>query len=273
MRRYWIEKSQISHNSSESVNSDSNNVIFKNDQFHHIFSVCRQEVGHHFEVITEDSKAYLVEVTAIHKKSAEAKIIEERIIQNLPKPHIHLALSIPRYPVMDSIVERAVEMGVTSIIPFCSEYSFIRKPNQLPDGKYDRWSKIIISATQQCGRGELLKIKEISTWQEMLQLINPQTNLNDRNWCLFAYEGKTIVDIQKYLILKKQSEAVFPENIWIIVGSEGGFSENEVLQMKQLGLDPVTLGQQILRVETACLTLVSVLKYEFGLLRSNLNTQ
>jgi 16S rRNA (uracil1498-N3)-methyltransferase len=58
-----------------------------------------------------------------------------------------------------------------------------------------------------------------------------------------------------------------PENLWLIVGSEGGFSDKEVTEMKQLGLDPVTLGPQVLRVETACMTLVSVLKYEFGLMK------
>jgi 16S rRNA (uracil1498-N3)-methyltransferase len=58
-----------------------------------------------------------------------------------------------------------------------------------------------------------------------------------------------------------------PENLWLIVGSEGGFSDREVTEMKQLGLDPVTLGPQVLRVETACMTLVSVLKYEFGLMK------
>ena len=58
-----------------------------------------------------------------------------------------------------------------------------------------------------------------------------------------------------------------PENVWLIIGSEGGFSENEVEIMQKLGLDPVTLGPQILRVETACLTLVAVLKYVFGLMK------
>ena len=148
MRRYWIEKKMIYNDT----------VTFKDELFHHIFDVCRQTTGHHFEVLTDDSKAYLVEVTSVEKKQAHARIIESREIQKLPKPHIHLALSVSRYNVMDSIVEKAVEMGVQSILPFCSEYSFIRKPNNLPEGKLDRWNKIVVSATQQSGRGELMKI-------------------------------------------------------------------------------------------------------------------
>jgi len=252
MRRYWIEKNSI-------YNDD---VTFKGDVFHHIFGVCRQEKGHHFEVITEDSKAYLVEVTAVEKKQATAKILESREIEKLPTPHIHIALSVSRYNVMDSIVEKAVEMGVYSILPFCSDFSFIRKPDNLPAGKTERWQKIVISATQQSGRGELMKIYEPLEWQNMLKFINPSA----QNKCLFAYEGDSTLAIKDYIATIKGAADPTPENIWIIVGSEGGFSDQEVSQMKQLGLNPVTLGPQVLRVETACMTLVSVLKYEFGLM-------
>lgn len=261
MRRYWIEKKQIFEHK----------VTFKGEQFHHIFDVCRQEVGHHFEVITEDSKAYVVEVLQVSKKEALAQIIDEREIKPLPLPHIHIALSIPRYAVLDSTIERATELGVSSILPFVSNYSFIRKTKELPAGKKERWDKIIVSATQQCGRGELMKIHPVVTMEEALQQINP----NSENWCLFAYEGEKGQPIQEKLRALKNNikeqkvspDEVRPKNIWLIVGSEGGFSTSEVETMQKLGLYPVTIGSQILRVETACLTLVSVLKYEFGLMK------
>jgi 16S rRNA (uracil1498-N3)-methyltransferase len=253
MRRYWIQKDMIADGI----------VVFKNDLFHHIFDVCRQEVGHHFEVLTEDSHAYLVEVLSKEKKQATAKILESRQIEKLPHPHIHLALSVSRYQVMDAIVEKAVEMGVQSIQTFCSDFSFIRKPANLPDGKMERWQKIIISATQQCGRGELMKISEPVEWSKMLQTINP----NSENWCLFAYEGSGGSGLKEHLNSLRGPSLLSPPNLWIIVGSEGGFSEAEVKEMHDLGLHPVTLGHQVLRVETACMTLVSVLKYEFGLLK------
>ena len=252
MRRYWIDKSQIFNDL----------VTFKNEQFHHMFDVCRQTVGHQFEVLTEDSKAYLVEVISVEKKQATAKIKETRIIEPLRKPHVHLVLSICRFPVMDSIVERAVEMGVSSIIPFYSDYSFIRKASNMPDGKLERWQKIVISASQQSGRGELMAIQNPVDWTTLQKQFNP----SDNRWCLFAYEGAGTLSVKSYMTAKKQKALKPPDDIWIIVGSEGGFSTNEVEAMQQLGLDPVTLGSQVLRVETACLTLVSVLKYEFELL-------
>lgn len=253
MRRYWIEKNQI----------DNDTVTFKNEQFHHIFDVCRQETGHQFEVITEDSKAYLVEVISVSKKMAQARLLEERLIPEITQPHIHLAISLPRYAVIDSVIERAVEMGVHSIHPFVSDFSQVRKIKDFPEDKYDRWKKIVVSATQQCGRGRLMTIHPLSLMDECLQRINPP----DKNWCLFAYEGPTQTAIDQEIKRLKTKHAELPDNLWIIVGSEGGFSEKEVSKINNLGLNPVTLGPQVMRVETACLTLVSVLKYEFGLMK------
>ncbi len=258
MRRYWIEKKQIDL---------EQNVHFIGDQFHHIFDVCRQEAGHHFEVITEDSKAYLVEVKEVGKKSALATIVEERQIKNLETPHIHIALAVSRYPVMDAIMEKAVEMGVKSILPFVSEYSFVRKEKEVSENKIERWKKIVVSATQQCGRGELMTIHDIHNVKTAITKINP----SESKWCLFAYEGADLKPVKQEIydlkIKYNHSADQKPEEIWIIVGSEGGFSTKEVHMMQELGLHPVTLGSQILRVETACLTLVAALKYEFGLMK------
>jgi 16S rRNA (uracil1498-N3)-methyltransferase len=251
MRRYWIEKKDLFQDQ----------VNFVGDVFHHIFDVCRQEVGSKFEVLTEDSKAFLVEVTYVSKKHATALVIEERIIPDLKTPHIHLALAISRFPVMDSIMEKAVEMGVKSIQPFFSEFSFLRKQDKLSDNKKDRWDKIVRSATQQCGRGEVMQVAEPIDLDQVIKLINPSA----QSAGLFAYEGPSTLGIKEYVQgLKKQASEI--KDIWVIVGSEGGFSHREVETLTKLGLHPVTLGPQILRVETACMTLVSVLKYDFDLM-------
>lgn len=253
MRRYWIEKKNISDQI----------VSFSEETFHHIFDVCRQGVGSHFEVLVEDGWAHLVEVTQIQKKTATAKIIKSRIIPLLPHPHIHLALSLSRFPVMDAIIEKSVEMGVKSIQPFFSDHSFLHKGDKLSDNKIERWNKIIKSATQQCGRGDLMTLFPIITIEEL----SGKMNRNKNSVGLFAYEGKATLSIKESL----QKTRLFRQNleeIWVIVGSEGGFSNKEVLFFEKLGLDPVTLGNQVLRVETACIALISVLKYEFDLMYS-----
>ncbi|MGZ6458994.1 MAG: RsmE family RNA methyltransferase [Bdellovibrio sp.] len=252
MRRYWIKKEDLFQDQ----------VNFKGDVFHHIFDVCRQEVGSKFEVLTEDSKAYFVEVFQVAKKSATARILEERIIPPLKEPHIHIALSLSRFPVMDAIMEKAVEMGVKSIQPFFSEYSFLRKGEKLSENKVDRWDKIVRSATQQSGRGDLMQIHSSISFEKLSSLINPSAGQVG----LFAYEGPSTLGIKAYVQKIKSEHTEGLKDIWIIVGSEGGFSHHEVEELKKLGLHPVTLGPQVLRVETACMALVSAIKYDFDLM-------
>ncbi len=260
MRRYWVNTSDLFQGK----------VNFTGDTFHHIFGVCRQEVGSKFEVITEQSKAYLVEAIEVTKKTAQALILEERAIPALPEPHIHIALSISRFPVMDAVMEKAVEMGVKSIQPFFSEFSFMRKEEKISANKTERWDKIVKSATQQSGRGDLMQIAPAISMSELLTKINQ----SERHLGLFAYEGNSTHSIKEYLEKAKekalselgQSPAPF-KNIWLIVGSEGGFSYQEVEDLKSRNLEPVTIGNQVLRVETACIALVSAIKYEFGLMR------
>jgi len=245
VRRYWLSADKIQNDIAE----------IDGEVFHHIFDVCRQEVGSKFELITENSIAHFVEVLLIGKKSAKAKVLEKRQIPPLPRPHIHLALSIPRFPVMEAVVEKAVEMGVHSIHPFFSDFSFVRKNSSVPDNKKERWQRIVVSATQQCGRGELLRVNEPIA----LENIWADFNRTKGRVGLFAYEGSTQKSIREQLRTIPRNGL---EEIWVFVGSEGGFSTSEVQKFQELGMDPVTLGDQVLRVETACITLTAILKYE-----------
>lgn len=250
MRRYWLDKTSIHHD----------RVELTGDAFHHICDVCRQKIGDQFEILGSQGKALLVEIDQFKKKSATAKIISEREIPPLRHPHIHLVISFPRPAVFDSVLERAVELGVASIQPFYSQFSFFREPSEAITKKISRWQKIVMSATQQCGRSELMEIKS----PVFLEKILGNFNLNDAAMGLFAYEGKSDLEIAEALKLHKRSAI---RNIWLFIGSEGGFSKDEVDAFKAKGLAPVTLGEQVLRVETACLALVSVIKYEYGLMK------
>lgn len=242
MRRYWVE--------SDSIQGEL--VTFTDDLFHHIFQVCRQEVGHHFEILNGRNQAFLVEVIEVGKKKATAKILESRAIKPLPKPEIHIALSICRYPVYEAILEKMVEMGVHSIHPFYSDFSFIRSGTPVPDSKWERWQKIIISATQQSGRGELMQMHDPVSMHELRSQVGDHP-------CIVAYEGETPLSLSE----RFSSIATSPDQIWIFIGSEGGFSENEVSQFSKWGWPPITLGEQVLRVETACVSLVAIVRHHF----------
>lgn len=247
MRRYWIEKKYF----------DTDSVRIEGDSFHHICEVCRQDVGSKFEILCE-GKAYFVELKMRGKKSAEAQILETRNAPQPQKPYIHLAVSISKFQTMDTIVEKAVELGVYTLHPFVSEFSFIRdkKSDRLQD-KMERWERIVKAATSQTGRGDLMTIAEVLTLTELVNKMNQA----DRSVGLFPYEGESEQTVSAAIEKMKTTN---PENIWLFVGSEGGYSDQEVSFFKENGLKSSSLGDQVLRVETACLSLVSILKYEFN---------
>lgn len=245
MRRYFLspEKKQ-----------DSSFLLEKED-FHHICVVCRMEMGSKFEILLGDNLAYFVEITEKNKKSALASIREVRSIAELPNPKMHLCLSIPKFSTMDAVIEKAVELGASSIIPFVSDYSFVKKLGGPIKEKMPRWANIVQAATEQCGRGQLMPITDALHLSELLDQINRKANAKG----LFAYEGAGDLSISQAL---KQYKPLSLQEIYIFVGSEGGFSDQEIDLFRSKDLKPVSLGPQILRVETACTALLSIIKYE-----------
>lgn len=256
MRRYWLD-----------INlAIGEQLTIEKDLFHHIFDVCRVEKNQHFELLNSTGQGFLVHVDSVEKKRAIVCVVEVRKIPELKTPHIHLFMSMPKFSTLESVMEKAVEMGVHTIHPFYSDYSFVKNMAEKDWlHKQERWQKIIVSATQQCGRGELLKIEKPFAWKDFSQKIN-QFQISK---CLFFYEGESALTAKQAVVQIKSSQTsgTIP-SLGLVVGSEGGFSVNEINGLTDLGLSPVTLGSQVLRVETACLTGLSILKYEFDLMEA-----
>jgi 16S rRNA (uracil1498-N3)-methyltransferase len=246
MRRYWLPE----------ITKDDTEITIGGDYFHHICEVCRQGVGSRFEVISADGWALLVEILSLGKKDAHAKVIEARKIPALPTPHIHLALSVPKMATLEAVVEKSVELGVKKIWPFFSDYSFVRTQKSVLESKQNRLDKIIRGATQQSGRGDIMEFAEALTLEELLPIYQKSSAQG-----VFAYEGSGGQPLAQ--ALSGRSKGL--ESVWIFIGSEGGFSHQEVEVFKNINLFPVSLGQQVLRVETACVTLLSIIKYELDL--------
>jgi 16S rRNA (uracil1498-N3)-methyltransferase len=256
MRRYWLD---INLEIGEQLTIDK-------DLFHHIFDVCRVEKNQHFELLNSTGQGFLVHVESVEKKRATVKVVEIRKIPELKHPHIHLFMSMPKFSTLESVMEKAVEMGVHSIHPFFSDFSFIKSMNEKDwQHKFERWQKIIVSATQQCGRGELMRIEKPFAWKDFSNHINHLSI----SQCLFFYEGESALNAKQAIGKFKEQGRLKPiTNLGLVVGSEGGFSTSEINGLTDLGLSPVTLGPQVLRVETACLTGLSILKYEFDLMEA-----
>lgn len=247
LRRFHIDKEML----------HENRVAIRGDLFHHIREVCRFDIGDEFEVLTGDGQAHKVKIDTLNNKELAASVIGTRVLPALPKPHLTLCLSIPKLPKVDWIVEKCVELGVFEIRPFVSEYSFLRKVSEISENRLARWQKLVSAATQQSGRGDVMQIHPATSLEKLLAEFNRTSGLGG----LFPYEGESQTGLSDALAQLKTRNL---DQLWVFVGSEGGFSLNEVEMFAKSGMNPVTMGEQILRVETACLALASIIKYEHG---------
>ena len=154
--------------------------------------------------------------------------------------------ALPKGDKADLIVQKAVELGVQNIVFFNSDYVSEKKFN------IDRLHKINVEACKQCGRSRLSKIYGLYTFDQMLQ------KLQGFDKVLVCYENEKINDI------KNELKYFNGDNLAIIIGSEGGFSEREIDKCQSNGAVSVTLGNRIMRCETASIVVCGIAMYELG---------
>ena len=246
MRRYWWP--------SEAMRDKTKEKLFiEGDLFKHIFKVCRRSKGDHFELLDEN-KAHLVQVLEVEKKKALVSIKSSRKLTPLKKPYIHLVLSFSNPKVIDRVLEKSVELGVRSFQLISTQNSFLKDQRNLVL-KTGRAEKIIKQTMQQSGRGEPLKLKSPASLEKFLEEFKSKSSKIG----FMFYEGES--EVLKGLEAKKNDV----ENVFILIGSEGGFSLEESQAVRKSGFEILSLGDQVLRVETACVASISILKSSFGI--------
>jgi 16S rRNA (uracil1498-N3)-methyltransferase len=256
VRRIWLALDQ---NTPADFRS-GDTFELRDEPFHHAVVVSRLSKGEKFEALSGYPEILQLEIVDVGKKSATVSVIGHRKLPLPAKPKINVALSICKWDTCEWVIEKSVELGVDTFLPIVSENSFIKKVNDMPEARLKRWQKLVESATVQTARGSLMKIQPPMQLATFLKEINQKP----ASVCLFAYEGAREIAVRTELqkLLQKA-----PDEVWALVGSEGGFSAAEAKSIEAAGLQPATLGEQILRAETACLTMVSIIKYEAGLFR------
>lgn len=172
------------------------------------------------------------------------------------KIRITLAQAIPKAGKLDTIVKSAAELGADVIIPFDAARSVGRIADEKSSLKVARWQKIAGEAARSSHSSHIAKVSNVSSFADMIALASGDTLR------LFFWEEesqKTIKDI-----FTDETRAT-TKDFFIVVGPEGGFSKDEVLMAKDAGFISVSLGKQILKVETAAAAIISIIQYEKGI--------
>jgi 16S rRNA (uracil1498-N3)-methyltransferase len=182
--------------------------------------------------------------------------LEKQFPETKRKIRVTLAQAIPKAGKMDLIVKTAAELGADVIVPFICDRSVSRIEGEKASMKVARWQKIVREAAR-CTRSILVTdVEPVLSFGDMLS----RSAAGERK--LIFWEEEDQQSIRDALNDKKFADAV---RYFIIVGPEGGLSRDEVNLAKEAGFVSVSLGRQILKVETAAAAILSIIQYEKGI--------
>lgn len=232
MPRFFVRQERVSDSVISIIGEDA----------HHIARSLRMAVGEQITVCDMQGNEYECKIASFDEdREVFAEILSVKHSENEPKCYIKLFQALPKGDKLDTIIQKAVECGVSEIIPFQSERCVVKIKNEAEARKTERRQRISAEAAKQCGRSVIPEIRPSVSFGEALRLA-------DSELCLFCYEGDGTRPLGK--ILRGYGDKL-PSSISIFVGSEGGFSINEAETARKAGMIMTGLGKRILRTETA----------------------
>ncbi len=226
-------------------------ATIRGGEFHHLVHVLRQKKGDRFNVFDGRGREFAAILEEVGSGIAIAKIVD-RIEDDYVEPCLDLVLAqgITREEKMGIIIQKATELGVSTIIPLKTERAIPRINEFKARTKRERWQRIATEATKQCRR-------------KMIPDVKPPIPLSE--FCKEPFDGLKLIlweeegECRLSDVVKKGSRAIV-----ITIGPEGGFSLNEIDDARRNGFISVTLGRRILRTETASIAALSILLHISG---------
>ncbi|WP_027706667.1 16S rRNA (uracil(1498)-N(3))-methyltransferase [Zooshikella ganghwensis] len=213
----------------------------------HVGKVLRMKPGEQIYLFNGTGDDYLAELSEVSKKTVVANVLKKLTTQHESPLSIHIGQCLSRGERMDYAIQKATEMGVTQITPLFSTRCEVKLAKERQEKKLQHWRQIAISACEQCGRNLLPEIHAplpIDQWlaqrSEALRLV-------------LHHHAATPLGNHKQ-----------PHDIALLIGPEGGLTEEEVSLANQHQFHSTTFGPRVLRTETAPVAALAVLQYCWG---------
>ena len=227
-------------------------VVLADEAAHHISRVLRLRLGHPLILFDGRGGEYDAEISKVNKRNIEVHINQYQEVDNEPQLHITLAQGISRGQKMDFILQKAVELGVDRIIPVMTEHGNVRLDEERQQKKIKHWNGIIISACEQCGRNKIPELVAPLSFDECLGIDAGA----DRGMTKIVLHSRTGGRLSKL--------AKVEGGIMLLVGPEGGFSDDEIEKACAADYRIINIGPRILRTETAALAAISACQMLWG---------
>ncbi len=213
----------------------------------HVVDVLRLREGAPLVLFNGEGGQYQAVLEHCGKRHSTVRIGGHQPIDRESPLRITLAQGIARGERMDFVMQKAVELGVSRLVPILTERSTVRLDAKRQERRHKHWQGVVISACEQCGRNILPGILPIRDYRQWLKQDIPGTRL-----VLDPADGVTLAD------LPADTQAT------ILVGPEGGLSEAEIKSARDAGFTAVRLGPRVLRTETAALAILTALQVLWG---------
>ena len=224
----------------------------------HIYKVLRLSEGAEVVLNNCEGLEYLGEIKTITKSEVVVSIIKKLDINNESKVKVHLFQGLPKGQKMDLIVQKGTELGIFEFIPTITARVDVKLKGEFK--KLDRLNRIALEASKQSKRSIVPQVKEVIEFKEALN------QLKEMDLTIIPYENAEDFGIKSLVnyLNNKNIDLDNIDNVGILIGPEGGFEEEEIHELKEQGAYIVTLGNRILRTETAGFTATALVQYELG---------
>ncbi|MEO9945874.1 MAG: 16S rRNA (uracil(1498)-N(3))-methyltransferase [Paraglaciecola sp.] len=223
-------------------------IILTDDATNHVSNVLRAREGQAVVLFNGDGNEYSAHLAQVNKRKVVVNI-DSKLSLSIESPlDIHLAQGISRGDRMEWVIQKAVELGIKEMTPLITERCGVKLNQERWVKKHEQWLKVVIGACEQSGRNVLPKL-------------NPPTLFSD--WV-------TMSTNQLRLTLHPRAEQAFrhismpPAGVRLLIGPEGGFTDQEIYQTEQNGFQTVQLGPRVLRTETAAVASIAALQAIHG---------
>lgn len=250
MQRYFIAPEQFAGDS----------VTVRGDDAHHLTRVMRAKPGDTFIVSDGESREAIVKVRSVGKDEVLADLVEWLTMENEPAVDVWIAQSLPKGDKMELVIQKGTEIGAAGFIPFVSERTVVQLDSKKEGKRIERWQKIAKEAAEQAHRNKVPAVEAPLTWKELLN----RANEADSAWICYEKESTQELRIAIQRALDAKAGSASRPKLLLIIGPEGGFTEQEVIAAEAAGCKSVSLGKRILRTETAAMVGLACILYEAG---------
>jgi len=227
------------------------NIWLDSSESHHIVHVKRLKIGDNLILFNGKGNECDAEIVDIKEDKVKVKINQHKNISKENQIEIDIAFAIPKGKRSHLLTQKCTELGVHKLIPTNYNRSVVKLKAD-SSVKIEKWQKIAIEASKQCGRNTITEICEVVDFEDVLK------SIDSYDLTLFACSQSDSNNLKNTL-----QEHPNINNIIIFIGPEGGFTPKEIEVAKKAGCKFVSLGQRILRVETAAIAVSAILSHHF----------